>query len=130
MTGMSGKTAKITLLLSLTAFAASVYSLAAAAAYAPALPPRPLPAVMSDTDMPPRPADVVTPSDTSAPPFRTKLLRLYRGRIAVFEEDGTTPIRLLSTDVTQLPSDAVKRLRDGVYAYTADQYRNYLEDFS
>ena len=126
---MSGKTAKITLLLSLTAFAASVYSLAAAAAYAPALPPRRLPAVMSDTDMP-APSSVTSPSDVSAPTFRTKLLRLYRGRVAVFEEDGETPVRLLPTDVEQLPSDAVERLRSGIYAYTAEQYRIYLEYFS
>lgn len=121
--------AKLFFIASFAAFAASVYALAAAAAYRP-------------TVVPPAPtaAAAVSPADTSAPAahptaeaheeYRTKIIRLYRGRVAVFEEGSETPVRLLPTDVDGLPANAVERLKEGVYAYTAEQYQNYVEDFS
>lgn len=123
------KKAKITLLLSLTAFAASVYSLAAAAAYEPYGSETPRSAAVSRSDL--RGMETAEQdTDTTQTPYRTKILRLYRGKIAVFEEDADTPIRVLPTDVAQLPPDAIERLDMGIYAYTAEQYRNYVEDFS
>ncbi len=122
------KNAKITLVLSCAAFGASVYSLAAAAAYQPyGTVPTPPPAVtVSATD-----ATNPTSLPTTAPsPYRTRIIRLYRGKAAVFEEGSDVPVSFLPTDISQLPDDAVERLRAGVYAYTAEQYRNYVEDFS
>lgn len=121
------KRAKITLIASFAAFAASIYSLAAAAAYRPSvIQPAPTAAV-SPTDTASVPDLPEAPQDE---PYRTKIIRLHRGRVAVFEEGSDSPIKLLPTDVEQLPDNAVERLKEGVYAYTAEQYRNYIEDFS
>lgn len=123
------KRAKITLIAAFAAFAASVYTLAAAAAYQPGV-VQPAPSVaVSSADAPAAP-EPTNPEAETDEPYRTKIIKLHNGRIAVFEEGSDIPVKLLPTDVSQLPDNAVERLRAGVYAYTAEQYQNYIEDFS
>lgn len=124
------KTTKITLILSFAAFAASVYSLAAAAAYQPDI-VEPAPTItVSHTDNTSSVQPDPQPSALSDDPYRTKIIRLQRDKIAVFEEDSNSPIKVLPTDISQLPENAIERLKQGVYAYTEEQYQNYIEDFS
>lgn len=122
------KKAKITLLMSFAVFAASIYALAAAAAYQPrVVQPSPTVAAISSTDTAERDAPPESVPDET---YRTKVIKLYRGKVAVFEEGADVPVKLLPTDVDQLPDNAVERLKEGVYAYTAEQYQTYIEDFS
>ena len=125
------KKTRITLILSFALFAASVYSLAAAAVYQPVVVQQPTPTIMvSHTDNTPSDAREHLPDVPSDQPYSTKIIKLHRGRVAVFEENSDSPIKILSTEVSDLPDNAIQRLKEGVYAYTAEQYQNYIEDFS
>ena len=120
---------RLLLLLSCAALAGSVGVFASAAAYRPPAPSRRPPArpAVSAADLPRADGeDASLPEDF----YRTRIIRLYRGRVAVFEEGQEWPVEVLPTDAAQLPPDALERLAGGVYAVTEEQYRNYLEDFS
>lgn len=115
------KKSKTLLVMSFAAFAASVYSLAAAAAYEPTAA-----AAVTET---PRTAQT-TISETTSPAFPPKILRLYNGQVAVFEEDADVPIQILPINIEALPQETLSRLKSGIYATTREEYLAYLEDFS
>lgn len=115
------KKAKIILMASIAAFIASVYSLAAAAAYQP--------------DNANSPSSVFSPEPNSedaisSEAFRTKIIKIYNGQIAVFEENTDTPIDILGANVQDLPENTIKQLNEGITVTTQNQYLSYLEDFS
>ena len=106
------KKAKIIFIASCAAFAASVYALAGAAAYRPRV-VQPAPTVKAvspaDTPVPDEPPES-TP-DASDEMYRTKIIKLYRGRVAVFEEGADTPVKLLPTDVGTVVNDYLMEQR-------------------
>lgn len=116
------KKAKIILIASIAAFAASVYSLAAAAAYQPdGVDSSPTTVYSTESNY---------NEAVSSEPFQTKIIKIYDGSIAVFEESSDTPIGLLGANIDDLPKDTVEQLNQGITATTQDEYLSYLEDFS
>lgn len=114
---------------SLLLFAVSLCLLATSAMYNPRTRsvPDPSPRVpVTLSDIP----EEATDRPTEEEPFHTRVIRLYRGKIAVFAEGSDTPEQILPADPSNLPPDALERLREGIPAVTAEQYRNYLDDFS
>ncbi len=105
------------------AFCASVYSLASAASYRPAA--GPVQMKVSDADQ-----SRVSSGSGEEDTFRTRVIRLWQGRAAVFETGAETPEEILPADTSQLPEDVISRLKEGIFIYSQEQYINYLEDFS
>lgn len=116
------KKATFTLALSAAAFAASVYALAAAAAYQPEQNTA-TPATVSSSQS-------ESLSQSSEESFSPKIIKEYNGNVAVFEENQTTPIKILDTLTDTLPPETAEQLKEGITAFTRDEYLSYLEDFS
>lgn len=110
------------LVLSAAVFAASVYSLAAAAAYQPERNAATPVAVSSSQINPSR----QNPEENFSP----KIIKNYNGNVAVFEENEAAPIKILETQTDTLPLETAERLKNGITVFTHDEYLSYLEDFS
>ena len=115
------KKSKTLLTMSFAAFAASVYSLAAAAAYEPN-------AAAAVTE--PSHTAQTAIAETTSTAFSPKVIRLYNGQVAVFEEYGSIPIRILPISIDALPQETISRLKSGIYATSREEYLAFLEDFS
>lgn len=117
------KKATFTLALSAAAFAASVYALAAAAAYQPDQNTA-TPAAVSSSQI--ESSSKISEEESFSP----KIIKEYNGNVAVFEENQAAPIKILDTQTNNLPPETAERLKKGITAFTRDEYLSYLEDFS
>lgn len=116
------KKAKIMLIASIAAFTVSVYSLAAAAAYQPDS--------VNSTPSSPSSLESNYNDEISSEAFHPKIIKIYDGRVAVFEENSNTPIDILGVNVQDLPKTTINQLNEGIIVTTQDEYLSYLEDFS
>lgn len=116
---------KITLVLSLAAFGASIYSLAAAAAYKPDIANS---TPISNSSCESKESDRI--NEVSSEFFSVKIIKIYNGSVSVFEENSDIPIDILETNPDDLPEETVNQLNTGIKVTTQDEYLSYLEDFS
>lgn len=58
------------------------------------------------------------------------LLKVYRGRIGIFENDSPYPIRIIEVDVRTLPKSEIIALTSGVRVENAEELNKRIEDYS
>lgn len=72
------------------------------------------------------PVETELPVEIELPPWR---LGIWQGRVAVFEEDDTQPIRVLDTPVVSLPDPDQLSLEQGIPVYSQEDLAYLLEDY-
>ncbi len=112
------------------AFLTSVFSLAAAIAYQPDDAVLAQSEDVSSSSAASSESSAAEESRQTGEDFSPKVLKAYEGYVAVFEQGGTTPIRILEKRIADLPEATAKRLESGITANTSEEYLSYLEDFS
>lgn len=57
------------------------------------------------------------------------LLGAYGGKVALFREGSTKPMKVFPYDVSLLPETDQKRLENGVYADSLNELRKIVQDY-
>lgn len=67
------------------------------------------------------------PSRDIAAPY---ILGESDGKLAVYEQGRNEPAETFDTDINIFPDDDIKKLKEGIPAYTKEELSGLIEDFS
>ena len=57
------------------------------------------------------------------------LLGVHEGKVALFRDGSTKPMKVFPYDISMLPEADQKRLKDGVYADSLNELRKIVQDY-
>lgn len=70
---------------------------------------------------------VPTASNNDKPAY---YLKESAGKLAVYEAGSDVPREIFDTDISIFPEEDIKKLKEGIPAYTKEELSELIEDFS